>query len=197
MRPIRPFLTALLAVALVSSVQAAEAVLRPQEQSRLARFDEIAGRALLEAMAGGAPADVAALAKALSGTPQIAFDESLGGDWNCRTMKLGGQSPLVVYTPFRCRLTFIGDGYSFEKLSGSQRTKGTITLRAGGAVYVGVGFVADQTPPDYADLEPDFEGNGEIQPDVAVFQRVSPTRARLMFPAPVVESDFDILELTR
>jgi hypothetical protein len=190
-------LTALLALVLATGTDAAEITLRPQEQSRLARFDEIAGKALLEAMAGGAPGDVAALSKALSGTPQVAFDESLSGDWTCRTMKLGGATPLVVYTPFRCRLTFLGDGYSFEKLSGSQRTKGKISLRSGGAVYVGVGFVADQTPPDYAELEPDFEGTGEVQPDIAVFQRVSPTRARLMFPAPVVESDFDILELTR
>lgn len=193
----RTILMTLMAVAFASVTQAAEIALRPQEQSRLARFDEIAGKALLEAMAGGAPGDIAALNKALSGTPQVAFDESLAGDWNCRTMKLGGISALVVYTPFKCRLTFLGDGYSFEKLSGSQRTKGIITLRSGGAVYVGVGYVADQTPPDYADLEPDFEGTGEVQPDIAVFQRTGPKRARLMFPAPVVESDFDILELTR
>ena len=175
----------------------AQDVLRPQEQSRLARFDEIAGAALLQALQTGSEADVSNLATALSGEPKVAFDQGLSGDWSCRTMKLGGATGLVVYTPFDCRLTFQNNGYVFEKLSGSQRTKGFIEMRNGRAVYVGVGFVAGETPRVYADLLPDFEGDGTIQPDIAMFERVSNTRARLMFPAPVVESDFDILELTR
>ena len=176
---------------------AAQDILRPQEQSRLARFDEIAGAAILQALQTGSEADVSALATALSGEPKVAFDQGLSGDWSCRTMKLGGTTGLVVYTPFDCRLTFQNNGYVFEKLSGSQRTKGLLEMRNGRAVYVGVGFVAGETPPAYADLAPEFEGDGAIQPDIAVFERVSNTRARLMFPAPVVESDFDILELTR
>lgn len=176
---------------------AAQEVLRPQEQSRLARYDEIAGNALLQAFQTGASGDLSALTRALSGTPQVAFDQGLSGDWNCRTMKLGGQTGLVVYSPFKCRLTFQDGGYLFEKLSGSQRTKGFLGMRDGRAVYVGVGFVAGETPPAYTDLAPDFAGDGTIQPDIAVFERVSNQRARMMFPAPVVEGDFDILELTR
>lgn len=175
----------------------AQVDLRPQEQSRLSRFDQAAGTAILQAFQTGAPDDIAALAIALSGTPEVAFDEGLGGDWTCRTMKLGGLSGLVVYSPFRCRLTFQGDGYLFEKLSGSQRTRGVVKLHDGRAIYVGVGYVAGDTPPAYADLAPDFDGDGKIQPDIAVFERISNQRARLMFPAPIVESDFDILELTR
>ena len=100
-------------------------------------------------------------------TPLVAFDEGLGGDWTCRTMKLGGISGLIVYTLFKCRLTFQGNGYTFEKLSGSQRTSGFLSLRDGRAVYVGVGYVAGSIPPAYADLAADFEGDGEIQPDIA------------------------------
>lgn len=175
----------------------AQDVLRPQETLRLDRFEQTAGEALLQAFQTGAPSDLAALTVALSGTPLVAFDEGLGGDWTCRTMKLGGISGLVVYSSFKCRLTFQGAGYTFEKLSGSQRTSGLLSLRDGRAVYVGVGYVAGSTPPAYADLAADFEGDGEIQPDIAVFERVSNQRSRLMFPAPVVESDFDLLELTR
>jgi hypothetical protein len=175
----------------------AQDTLRPQETLRLDRFEEVAGEALLRAFQTGAPSDLTALTSALSGAPLVAFDEGLGGDWDCRTMKLGGISGLVVYSPFKCRLTFQGNGYLFEKLSGSQRTSGFLSLRDGRAVYVGVGYVTGGTPPAYADLAADFEGDGEIQPDIAVFERVSNQRARLMFPAPVVESDFDILELTR
>ncbi len=177
------------------SAQAQE--IRPQEQARLDRFERLAGAALLEALAGGSDADIAALGTALSGVPQVAFDPTMQGEWDCRTMKLGRGVPLVVYTNFKCRMSLDNTGVSFEKLSGSQRTIGRIEMRDGRAVYLGVGYVANETPQNYADLPPDFEGSGTVTPDVAVFERVSDVRARLMFPAPVNESDFDVLELTR
>lgn len=182
--------------ALIAGAAGAQDI-RPQEQARLDRYERIAGTALLEALAAGSAADVDALTTALSGQPQVAFDPSLQGEWQCRTMKLGGLAALVVYTNFKCRMTLDNTGVGFEKLSGSQRTAGRIEMRDGRAVYLGVGYVASETPQTYASLDPAFEGSGTITPDVAVFERVSETRARLMFPAPVNESDFDILELTR
>lgn len=151
----------------------------------------------MEALAAGDAADIAALTTALSGTPQVAFDPSLNGEWNCRTMKLGGLTRLTVYTNFKCRMTLDITGIRFEKLTGSQRTSGRIEMRDGRAVYLGVGYVSSEAPQSYGELAPDFEGSGTVTPDVAVFERVSDTRARLLFPAPVNESDFDILELTR
>jgi hypothetical protein len=190
--------TALLAAAaLLFPLAAAAQDLRPGDAARLDAFDESAGEALLSALSGGTSGDVAALTRALSGTPQIAFDESLVGEWNCRTMKLGGLTSLVVYTPFRCRITAGPTGFDFEKLTGSQLTRGTITLRNGRAVYVGVGYVRGEDPPAYADLPADFRSDGRVQTDVAIFERVGPGRARLMFPYPATESTFDILELTR
>ena len=183
--------------ALAGTSAFAQTELRVEDAARLARFHQVAGDALLRAFATGSAADTAALSRALSGTPQVAFDESLGGDWKCRTLKLGGVAGLAAYAPFDCRFTFQGDSYLFEKLSGSQRTKGTVSFREGRAVYVGVGHVAGQTPPLYSDLPPDFRSDGNTQSDVALFERISPTRARLLFPAPATESDFDILELTR
>lgn len=191
----RLFLASLWA-ALLSGAAFAEGI-RPQEQARLDRFERIAGTALLEAFSGGDAGDVAALTTALSGTPQVAFDPSLQGEWRCRTMKLGGLTRLTVYTNFKCRMSLDNTGVSFEKLTGSQRTSGRIEMRDGRAIYLGVGYVASESPQNYADLAPDFEGTGTITPDVAVFERISETRARLMFPAPINESDFDILELTR
>jgi len=175
----------------------AETTLRPAERARLDNFDAAFGDAMIQALAGGAAEDVAALTRAMSGQPQIAFAATLPGDWSCRTIKLGGVSPLVVYSPFKCRLTATDRGFAFEKLTGSQLTRGEITLRDGRAIYTGMGFVRGENPPEYADLPEDFTSNGRVQSDVAVFQRISPNRARLLFPAPAVESDFDILELTR
>jgi hypothetical protein len=171
--------------------------IRVQEQARLDRFERTAGTAILEAMAQGTANDVDALSIALSGTPQVAFDASLQGEWRCRTIKLGGSPALVVYSNFKCRMTLDNTGVTFEKLSGSQRTTGRIEMRNGRAVYLGVGYVSSETPQNYTDLASDFEGTATITPDVAVFERVSQKRARLMFPAPVNESDFDILELTK
>lgn len=188
---------AVLACAILLASHASAQEIRPQEQARLDRFERVAGVALLEAMAGGDAADVAALGVALSGVPQVAFDPSLAGEWNCRTMKLGRGVALVVYTNFKCRMALDNTGVIFEKLTGSQRTSGRIEMRDGRAVYLGVGYVASGAPQDYATLAPDFEGTGEVVPDVAVFERISERRARLMFHAPVNESDFDILELTR
>jgi hypothetical protein len=175
----------------------AQTPLRTEDTVRLERYAQTAGNALMTAFAQGAPQDVAALATALSGTPQVAFDQSLQGDWNCRTLKLGGITSLTVYTNFKCRFTIKQDGFEFEKLSGSQRTKGHISFRDGRAVYVGMGYVADEVAPLYSDLPADFASGGRIQTNVAIFERVSDTRARLLFPSPAVESDFDILELTR
>lgn len=171
--------------------------IRVQEQARLERFERTAGTALLEAMAQGSAEDVDALTVALSGTPQVAFDASLQGEWRCRTIKLGGTPALVVYSNFKCRMALDNTGVTFEKLSGSQRTSGRIEMRNGRAVYLGVGYVSSEAPQIYGDLASDFEGTATITPDVAVFERVSQKRARLMFPAPVNESDFDILELTK
>ena len=79
----------------------AQEALRPQEQLRLDRFETVAGNALLQAFQSGSAEDRAALGLALSGTPQVAFDEGLAGDWSCRTIKLGGMPALVVYSPFK------------------------------------------------------------------------------------------------
>lgn len=175
----------------------AQQQIRPQEQARLDHYERSAGTAVLAAMAAGSSEDVAALTHVLSGPAQVAFDPSLAGEWRCRTIKLGGATALVVYSPFKCRMTLDITGVTFEKLSGSQRTSGRIEMRNGRAVYLGVGYVAEAAPQAYGALPNDFDGSGTITPDVAVFERVSQTRARLLFPAPVNESDFDILELTR
>lgn len=159
-------------VAMLAAAGASAQAIRPQEQARLDRYERTAGTALMEALAAGDAADIAALTTALSGTPQVAFDPSLNGEWNCRTMKLGGLTRLTVYTNFKCRMTLDITGIRFEKLTGSQRTSGRIEMRDGRAVYLGVGYVSSEAPQSYGELAPDFEGSGTVTPDVAVFERV-------------------------
>ena len=109
--------------------------IRPQEADRLAGFEANLGPTLLSALAAGSRGDVDMLQEALSGTPLPPLQTALPGDWKCRTLKLGGLLPLTVYAQFDCRITPDGDGFLFEKLTGSQRSTGRIALRDGRMVY--------------------------------------------------------------
>lgn len=187
------------AVALILLAGAAQAEeMRPQEAERLAAFDTTFGEAVRGALAEGRRGDVDLLQEALSGPALAPVQSQLAGDWRCRTLKLGGLAPLTAYAPFDCRFTPEGAVFRFEKLSGSQRTSGTVFADdAGRLIYLGVGYVADAEPVAYADLPDGLAGDGIIQPQVGLVEQVSPTKARILFPAPVVESQFDILYLTR
>ena len=187
-------------IAALAGPAAAQPYLRADDAARLDGYDETVGIALMEALSGGAPGDVAALTGALAGIPRPAAAISPAGDWSCRTMKLGKLLPLTVYGRFRCRVTDQGDGtWLFEKLSGSQRTRGLIWIDGERAIYAGTGYVNDNVPTPYRELpEVVLSGDGPQEtPDVALFEQVGADRARLIFPAPHLESRLDILELTR
>jgi hypothetical protein len=171
--------------------------MRAQEQVRLDGYDQSAGKAILAALAGGSRGDVDQLQDALSGVPLAPLATTLSGEWDCRTLKLGGLNPLTVYAPFKCVFAPDGTAFTFEKLTGSQRTVGRVTMQDRTMIYLGFGYVADEAPMDYADLPPEDFGDGLYQPQVGIVEQTGPNTARILFPAPVVESDFDLLYLTR
>ncbi|MCG6901053.1 MAG: DUF4893 domain-containing protein [Rhodobacter sp.] len=189
---------AALALCLASPL-GAETLLRPGDAARLDRTDTHLGAALREAFAIGAPDDIAALARAMAGTPVAPDRLRLGGDWQCNTIKAGKIAALVVYRPFRCRITRDGDGWWFAKLSGSQLTRGRIELRDGLPVYTGVGYVSGDDPPGY-DALPDVL-NATDSPQrtavVGILEQTGDNAARILLPAPMLESRFDILVLRR
>ncbi|UWQ17621.1 DUF4893 domain-containing protein [Jannaschia sp. M317] len=188
-------LTDLLVLAMLAGPAVAQDVRAP-DAVRLAEFDAHLGAALYDALTRGEPASRAALLTAMDG-PAGPLNE-LSGDWSCRTIKLGGLLPVIAYAPFRCRVTENGDGgHTLVKLTGSQRLKGRIDAQG---VFLGVGHVGSAPATDYAGLPP--EDQTPVEPnqttsDVGRFEQMSPARARLMLPDPVLESRFDILYLTR
>ena len=186
-----------LLTAFAGAAAAEETPMRAQEQVRLDGFQAIAGKALLEALSAGSLGNVDLLQEALSGVPLAPLATSLSGEWECRTMKLGGLTALTVYAPFKCVFTPVGAAFIFEKLTGSQRTIGRVTMQDRTMIYLGVGYVADEEPMGYADLPLEDFGNGLYQPQVGVVEQTGPNTARILFPAPVNESDFDVLYLTR
>ncbi|HEY4191146.1 MAG TPA: DUF4893 domain-containing protein, partial [Mesorhizobium sp.] len=99
-------------------------LITPADKARLDHYVETRKTALDEAKAGS-PADVKAL-NALLARRLVSFsDKDLTGNWQCRTIKLGGDlGALVIYGWFECKVTDDGSGWLLEKTSGSQRTKG-------------------------------------------------------------------------
>lgn len=186
-------LALVLALALPSGAALADgAVLKlitPADQARLDGYEQTRKTALDEAK-GGQP-DEAAELETLLAKPLLSLpDFDLGGEWQCRTTKAGGLSPLVVYGWFKCRVSDDGSGWKLEKTSGSQRTTGRFyddgETRL---IYLGSFFVAGETVKPY--------GSGPESDQVGYAFRTGPAEWRIEFPAPRYESKLDILEFKR
>lgn len=164
--------------------------LSEDDQTRLERFEEVRDSALAAAREKGEPVDVAELEKIVEGEAVELAPAGMAGQWRCRTIKLDGLLPLVVYRDFECRITDDAAGLRLEKLTGSQRTSGTFydigEARLG---YAGAVAMGDEGPRRYGE-DPGHDQVGYLVP-------VSPDRMRLELPLPHRESRFDILELRR
>ncbi len=143
-------LAAVLCLVLATLPARADGVLQklitPEDQARLDQFDAVKEKALREARAGGAPADVKILDAAMAGTPlAVEGDFDATGKWKCRTIKMGGGLALTVYAPFKCTVSDDGSGWFLKKVSGSQRTQGRFyTEGATRMIYLGAGHIYDE-----------------------------------------------------
>lgn len=164
-------------------------LMTPADKARLEKYDETRKAALAEAK-GGDPAQLAEL-DALLAKPLLSLpDFDLGGEWRCRTTKVGGLSPLVVYSWFKCRVSDDGSGWKLEKTSGSQRTTGRFYDDSQTrTIYLGSFFVAGETAKPY--------GSGPESDQIGYAFRTGEAEWRIEFPAPQFESKLDILELRR
>ncbi|GAA0550782.1 hypothetical protein FHS83_001285 [Rhizomicrobium palustre] len=197
-------LAAAITVALLFSVPALASwqdEASPRDADRLAHLNQARGQGLEDA-ARGNPGFYAAARSILSANAVASDAHRLVGTWHCRTMKLGGATPSIVYGWFRCRIAPRGDGtLSFEKLGGSTRISGTLYPDQGGFVYLGAQYVTAYGP---AEKKPAYSGKGASAganetPDdqIGLLTLTADGRARLELPYPVQESDFDVIELKR
>lgn len=164
-------------------------LITPADKARLDKYDETRRTALEEAKAGDA-AEVAQL-DALLAKPLVSFsDKELTGNWQCRTIKTGGNLPLVIYGWFKCHISDDGSGWMLEKTSGSQRTTGRFYDDGEKrSIYLGSFHINDDTAKPY--------GSGPDTDQVGYAFRNSADEWRIEFPAPFYESKFDILEFKR
>lgn len=159
------------------------------DKARLDKYGETRKAALAEARAGNS-AEVKQL-DALLAKPLVSFsDKDLTGNWQCRTIKAGGLSPLVIYGWFKCKVTDDGSGWRLEKISGSQRTKGRFFDDGEKrAIYLGSAYVNNDPAKPY--------GSGPQTDQVGYAFRISAKEWRIEFPAPYYESKLDIIEFKR
>lgn len=165
----------------------------PNDVKRLSLLDEARSKGLNEA--GGRGAEIARAV--LDAAPMSASAGELAGRWRCRTIKLGGMAPAVVYSWFSCRIGDRGGELSFEK-AGTQRLSGTLYPHESGG-YVLLGSYSARGERRHI-----YSGNGQAvgaqaTPDDAVGLLVATGRssARIEFPYPLQESVFDVIELKR
>jgi len=172
-----------------------------RDVERLGRIAESRAKGLDEA-SRGKPSDFTAIRSILAAGTVPASERRLIGTWRCRTLKLGGMTPAVVYGWFKCRIAPAQDGrLAFEKLSGSQRTLGTLYPNGDGLVYLGASYVTAYGP---AEKKPVYSGGGastgaDATPDdqIGLLSLTYDGRARLELPYPLQESTFDVIELKR
>jgi hypothetical protein len=172
----------------------------PADVQRLSLLSESRAKGLLEAE-GGNPSDVTAARSILSAGVVSASPPRLTGTWRCRTIKLGGLTPTIVYSWFKCRISDRGGQLLFEKTSGSQRTSGTLYPDGGGFVYLGASYVhyngVSEKPPHYSGTGAAVGASQTPDDQLGLLSLTYDGRARLELPAPVQESTFDVIELKR
>jgi hypothetical protein len=187
--------------ALAASITAASAGWQDQasdfDKGRLAALGEAKQKALGEAKGAGGTGDASAIDAALGPASHAPSAGEVTGSWRCRTLKLGGVTPYVVYSWFNCRIAMRGGGLFLEKTSGSTRTAGFLYPGEGGFVYLGAASVVGE--PQHA-----YSGNGAsagatATPDdqIGLLTAISSNHLRLEMPYPVQESTYDVLELKR
>ncbi len=202
MRPGKAEAAAFVALLLLSSVASAgwREDASPTDIQRLNALAESRTKGLDEASRGN-PADLAAIHSVLQSGAAPASAAKPAGTWRCRTLKLGGITPDVVYSWFRCRISERGGRLFFEKLTGSQRTSGYLYPEGQSFVYLGASYGTAYGP---AEKPPVYSGTGAaagaaVTPDdqIGMLSLLYDGRARLELPYPVQESTFDVIELKR
>jgi hypothetical protein len=185
-----PALAAQERLAAPSWIEKLPVTLSQTDVQRFSRFEDNRKSAIHEAEQGGDPAERPVLRKVLAGEPQAIADRELIGEWRCRTLKLGGNLPLVIYGFFKCRIFEENGALILQKTTGSQRTRGALhRIAPDRFAYIGAGTVNDDPARAYGDAAQEDE--------VALLVKAAPARLRLEFPAPHYESHFNIIELIR
>lgn len=170
----------------------------PPDIERLSHLAEARAAAMREAEHGAPARDPSAVRAVLNRNTRPVPIAALAGQWRCRTIKLGGMAPSVVYSWFNCRIgTHDGHAY-FEKLSGTQHFGGALyPHESGGYVFLGGMNWSKDGPANYSSSRPSLGAETTPSDAVGLLSSIGPNVARIEFPYPAQESTFDVIELRR
>jgi hypothetical protein len=164
-------------------------LLTPQDHIILDEFDSRRIAAIEAARKTADQKQLTTLNKALTGTLR-SFDDGYdpSGTWKCRYLKLGPEQQLTIYDWYNCKIFDGGAGWVLKKTSGSQLFMGRLyRLNHERLLYLGSLHYAYEAPIKF--------GANMQRKQIAVLTSLMDGRLRLEFPAPLFESNFDIVEL--
>lgn len=174
-------------------------VAAPYDIERIEANEADYGRMLEVARRAGSSADRAELARILGDLPQPIGDDDITGRWQCRTVRFVEEpAKLTIYDWFDCQITRLSKGLLLEKLSGSELTGGLLYPESETRmIYLGYRHHRSEPARDY-DGPDGAEGDDPAnRDDPGILTRRGPDRLILAKPSPVVDSDYDLLELRR
>jgi hypothetical protein len=189
--------TAVLTLGATAALAGWQDVASQFDQQRLARLGEAKQKALAEAHAGTGSGDASAIESALGPASHMPSAGELTGAWRCRTIKLGGITPYVVYSWFNCRIAARDGGLFFEKVSGSQHTAGFLYPGEGGLVYLGASSVTGEPMHAYSGSGASAGAPATPDDQIGILTVIGAGHARLEMPYPLQESTYDVIELKR
>ncbi|HVT24210.1 MAG TPA: DUF4893 domain-containing protein [Rhizomicrobium sp.] len=167
------------------------------DAERLSRLDEARAKGMQEAQ-GASEKDLAAARAVLNRNSRAVSLASLKGTWRCRTIKLGGMAPMVIYDWFTCR---IGEEHGhpyFEKQTGTQHFGGSLyPHESGGFVFLGGTNWSKDEQAFYSSERTSLGAETTPSDAVGLLSSIGPNVARIEFPYPAQESTFDVIELRR
>lgn len=124
--------------------------------------------------------------------------QELKGTWRCRILKLSGLEPIKVYDWFTCRVRENKYGLYFEKITGTERMAGYLDEYSDGRmVFLGALSVKDAPPRPYSGGNPGIGVASSSSDLVGLVSTLGRGHARIEFPYPAIESDYDVIELRR
>lgn len=161
--------------------------LSTRDYSRLANISESRIKAMAAAMLGEEPDR--RIVSQLYSEGTVAPKVVPVGDYQCRTIKMGGISALIAYRFFECRIFEDEGQLKIEKTTGSQRFTGDLLLQETGVAYRGASHYGYEQPLSYQG-ETDRDQVGCLYESKAM-----PGSLLLELPQPHFESLHDVIEL--
>ncbi len=184
-----PFMLLILLTNVCLADGAIVSLLTPQDNIILNEFDARRSAAIEAAIQSADQKKINILNKVLTGTLR-SFDEGYDptGTWKCRYLKLGPEEQLVIYDWYNCKIFDDGASWVLKKTSGSQLFMGRLyRLTHERLLYLGSLHYAYEKPIAF--------GTNTQRKQMAMLMGLTDGRLRLEFPAPLLESTFDIVEL--